>query len=98
MTHKPRRLTEEERIHREERRLRKVLGREVTGGTSMLVTLRYLMGGGYPFFGHHGGAILPFHEATYTDRDFNRNYVHIPHEQIAGHAAEGFADSTGKVG
>lgn len=93
-----RRLTEEERREREEKRVEKVIGREVDGATAMNVTLRYLMGGGYPFFGLHGGAILPFFEVLYTDKDFRKWYVSVPHEQIAGHAAEGVADSTGKVG
>ena len=91
-------LSLEQRADRAERNFGKVIGHDVTGATSMLVTLRYLMGGGYPFFGHHGGAIIPFNDVMYTDRKFNRNYFHTPHEQIAGHAAEGFADSTGKVG
>ncbi len=92
------RLTQEDRAYKARTQLERAIGREMTGGTSMLITLRYLMGGGYPFFGHHGGAIIPFYEALYTDSEFNRWYVHVPHEQIAGHAAQGFAATTGKVG
>ncbi len=99
---KRRKLNPEERAEKNrfdaERRLKKAIGQEVTGATAMLITLRYLMDGGYSFFGHHGGAIMPFFECLYTDRGFNEFYVHVPHEQIAGHAAEGFAASTGKVG
>lgn len=76
------RLTQEERREREERRLEKVVGREVDGATAMNVTLRYLMQGGYPFFGLHGGTILPFFEVLYTDRDFRKWYVTVPHEHI----------------
>ncbi len=99
---KRRKLNPEERAEKNrfdaERRLNAAVGQEVTGATAMIITLRYLMGGGYSFFGHHGGAIMPFFERLYTDRGLNNFYVHVPHEQIAGHAAEGFAASTGKVG
>ncbi len=47
-------------------------------------------------FGYPGGAILPFYDALHLDE----NIVHIltRHEQAAGHAAEGYAKSTGKLG
>ena len=46
--------------------------------------------------GHHGGAILPFYE-FFTKSPLHAEYVHVPHEQIAGHIAEGLAN-TGVVG
>lgn len=86
------------RAERAKGKLENLVGREVTGSVSMLATLRYLMGGGYPFFGLHGGAIEPFFRALYTDKAFCRNYVTVPEEQIGGNAAVGFAEATGKVG
>jgi acetolactate synthase-1/2/3 large subunit len=47
-------------------------------------------------FGYPGGAVLPIYDAL-----FHQNYVRhvlVRHEQGAGHAAEGYARSTGKVG
>ena len=47
-------------------------------------------------FGYPGGAVLPIYDAL-----FHQNKVHhvlVRHEQGAGHAAEGYARSTGKVG
>ncbi|MCD8540245.1 MAG: biosynthetic-type acetolactate synthase large subunit [Leadbetterella sp.] len=48
-------------------------------------------------FGYPGGAIMPIYDALYdyTDRI---NHVLVRHEQGAGHAAEGFARVSGKVG
>ncbi len=48
-------------------------------------------------FGYPGGAIMPIYDALYdyTDRI---NHVLVRHEQGAGHAAEGFARTSGKVG
>ena len=47
-------------------------------------------------FGYPGGAVLPIYDAL-----FQQNHVRhilVRHEQGAGHAAEGYARSTGKVG
>lgn len=48
-------------------------------------------------FGYPGGAIMPIYDALYdyTDRI---KHVLVRHEQGAGHAAEGFARTSGKVG
>lgn len=48
-------------------------------------------------FGYPGGAIMPIYDALYdyTDRI---QHILVRHEQGAGHAAEGFARSSGKVG
>jgi len=48
-------------------------------------------------FGIPGGAIMPFYFAMWEYRDQLR-HVLCRHEQGAGHAAEGYARSTGQVG
>lgn len=48
-------------------------------------------------FGIPGGAIMPFYYAMWEHRDQLR-HVLCRHEQGAGHAAEGYARATGKVG
>jgi acetolactate synthase-1/2/3 large subunit len=48
-------------------------------------------------FGIPGGAIMPFYFALHDYRDRLR-HVLCRHEQGAGHAAEGYARATGKVG
>jgi acetolactate synthase I/II/III large subunit len=48
-------------------------------------------------FGIPGGAIMPFYYAMWEYHDRLR-HVLCRHEQGAGHAAEGYARSTGKVG
>ena len=46
-------------------------------------------------FGIPGGASLPLYDALY-DADFE--HIQVRHEQCAGHAAEGYAKASGKVG
>ncbi|MGQ0641385.1 MAG: biosynthetic-type acetolactate synthase large subunit [Gemmatimonadaceae bacterium] len=48
-------------------------------------------------FGIPGGAIMPFYHAMYEYRDRLR-HVLCRHEQGAGHAAEGYARASGRVG
>jgi len=48
-------------------------------------------------FGIPGGAIMPFYHAMWDYRDELR-HVLCRHEQGAGHAAEGYARSTGRIG
>ncbi len=48
-------------------------------------------------FGIPGGAIMPFYHAMYDYRDRLR-HVLCRHEQGAGHAAEGYARASGRVG
>ena len=48
-------------------------------------------------FGIPGGAIMPFYYAMVDYRDQLRHIL-CRHEQGGGHAAEGYARSTGKVG
>jgi acetolactate synthase-1/2/3 large subunit len=46
-------------------------------------------------FGFPGGVLLPIYDALY---DFDINHVLVRHEQGAGHAADGYARASGKVG
>lgn len=46
-------------------------------------------------FGYPGGASLPIYDAMY---DSEIRHILVRHEQVAGHAASGYARATGKVG
>lgn len=48
-------------------------------------------------FGYPGGAIMPVYDALYDYTD-QVNHILVRHEQGAGHAAEGYARLSGKVG
>jgi len=47
-------------------------------------------------FGMPGGTILPLYDALYGSKKLK--HVLIRHEQVGGHAAEGYAHASGKVG
>ena len=47
-------------------------------------------------FGMPGGTILPFYDALFASKKLK--HVLIRHEQVGGHAAEGYAHATGRVG
>ena len=47
-------------------------------------------------FGYPGGAVLPIYDALFQQDKIR--HILVRHEQGAGHAAEGYARSTGKVG
>ncbi len=47
-------------------------------------------------FGYPGGAVLPIYDALFEQDDIE--HILVRHEQGAGHAAEGYARSTGKPG
>ncbi|MCW4114034.1 acetolactate synthase 3 large subunit [Aurantimonas sp. MSK8Z-1] len=47
-------------------------------------------------FGYPGGAVLPIYDALFQQEDVR--HILVRHEQGAGHAAEGYARSTGKPG
>ena len=47
-------------------------------------------------FGYPGGAVLPIYDALFKQNALR--HILVRHEQAAGHAAEGYARSTGKVG
>ncbi len=67
---------------------------EMTGAEMVIQALRD--NGVIDIFGYPGGAVLPIYDELYQQEDI----VHIlcRHEQGAGHAAEGYARSTNKVG
>jgi acetolactate synthase-1/2/3 large subunit len=47
-------------------------------------------------FGMPGGTILPIYDALFSSKKLK--HVLIRHEQVGGHAAEGYAHATGRVG
>src|ERR1041385_8399626 len=47
-------------------------------------------------FGYPGGAVLPIYDAMFQQDKLK--HILVRHEQGAGHAAEGYARTTGKVG
>ncbi len=47
-------------------------------------------------FGYPGGAVLPIYDALFSTDDLR--HILVRHEQGAGHAAEGYARSTGRPG
>lgn len=52
--------------------------------------------GNTTLFGYPGGAIMPFYDEIYEDPEIHS--ILMRHEQAAGHAAEGFAVASGKLG
>ncbi|PIF02698.1 MAG: acetolactate synthase large subunit [Propionibacterium sp.] len=66
---------------------------ELTGAQAMVASLEKL--GVEVAFGIPGGAILPAYDPIY---DSKIRHILVRHEQGAGHAAEGYALSTGKIG
>ncbi|ENN94342.1 acetolactate synthase 3 large subunit [Bartonella vinsonii] len=64
-------------------------------GAEMVVQALIDQGVDY-LFGYPGGAVLPIFDVIYQ-QDVVRHIL-VRHEQAAGHAAEGYARSTGKVG
>ena len=47
-------------------------------------------------FGYPGGAVLPIYDELFQQSEIK--HILVRHEQGAGHAAEGYARSTGKPG
>ena len=69
-------------------------GEKMTGAQALIRALEDL--GVQDVFGLPGGAILPVFHAINDDTKFR--FTLVRHEQAAGHAAEGYALATGKVG
>lgn len=69
-------------------------GERITGAEAVVRSLELL--GVTDVFGLPGGAILPAYDAILDARTIN--HVLVRHEQGAGHAAEGYATASGKVG
>ena len=68
--------------------------REMTGAEIVIQALRD--NGVEHIFGYPGGAVLPIYDELFQQDDIT--HVLVRHEQGAGHAAEGYARSTGKAG
>ncbi len=68
--------------------------REITGAQSLIHSLEAV--GADVVFGIPGGAILPAYDPLYDSTRVR--HILVRHEQGAGHAAEGYAQATGRVG
>ncbi|MFB2557367.1 acetolactate synthase large subunit [Herbiconiux liangxiaofengii] len=66
----------------------------LTGSGAVLRSLEHL--GVKDVFGLPGGAIIPFYDELMTQDKIR--HILVRHEQGAGHAAEGYAAASGKVG
>jgi len=67
---------------------------ELTGAQALLESLK--KEGVDVIFGLPGGSVLPIYDALYTVEGLK--HILVRHEQGAGHAADGYARATGKVG
>ncbi|MBP1857378.1 acetolactate synthase 3 large subunit [Rhizobium herbae] len=67
---------------------------QMTGAEIVLQALRD--NGVEHIFGYPGGAVLPIYDEIFQQEDIQ--HILVRHEQGAGHMAEGYARSTGKVG
>jgi acetolactate synthase-1/2/3 large subunit len=68
--------------------------REMTGAEMVVQALKD--NGVKHVFGYPGGAVLPIYDEIFQQEDVQ--HILVRHEQGAGHAAEGYARSTGKPG
>lgn len=68
--------------------------REMTGAEIIIQSM--LDNGTEVVFGYPGGAVLPVYDALFKQNHLR--HILVRHEQGAGHAAEGYARATGKVG
>ena len=68
--------------------------RELTGAEIVIQSM--LDCGTEVVFGYPGGAVLPVYDALFKQNKLR--HILVRHEQGAGHAAEGYARATGKVG
>src|SRR4029450_4333733 len=66
----------------------------MTGAKALLEQLK--LQGVQIIFGYPGGAVIPIYDAIYEEEEIR--HVLVRHEQGAGHAGEGYAKVTGKVG
>jgi len=69
------------------------MSEKITGAQSLVQALE--RAGAEVIFGIPGGAILPAYDPLFDSRV---RHILVRHEQGAGHAAEGYAAATGKVG
>jgi acetolactate synthase-1/2/3 large subunit len=70
------------------------MGEKITGAQSLVYALE--AAGVDVAFGIPGGAILPLYDPLMDSRKIR--HILVRHEQGAGHAAEGYAAATGRVG
>ncbi|MCC2111614.1 MAG: acetolactate synthase 3 large subunit, partial [Hyphomicrobiales bacterium] len=70
------------------------MAREMTGAEMVIQALADQ--GVEHVFGYPGGAVLPIYDELFQQEKVK--HILVRHEQGAGHAAEGYARSTGKVG
>ena len=70
------------------------MSESLTGAQSLVRSLESV--GAEVVFGIPGGAILPAYDPLFDSRTVR--HVLVRHEQGAGHAAEGYAQATGRVG
>ncbi|MEM6463817.1 MAG: acetolactate synthase 3 large subunit [Pseudomonadota bacterium] len=68
--------------------------KEMTGAEMVVQALKD--NGVADIFGYPGGAVLPIYDELFQQEEIV--HILVRHEQGAGHAAEGYARSTGKVG
>ena len=68
--------------------------REMTGAEMVVQALKD--NGVEKLFGYPGGAVLPIYDEIFQQEEVQ--HLLVRHEQGAGHAAEGYARSTGKIG
>ena len=68
--------------------------RQMTGAEIVITALKEQ--GVDVMFGYPGGAVLPIYDALFAEPSIQ--HVLVRHEQGAGHAAEGYARSTGRAG
>lgn len=68
--------------------------RQMTGAEIVVTALQEQ--GVDVMFGYPGGAVLPIYDALYSAPELQ--HILVRHEQGAGHAAEGYARSTGRPG
>src|SRR6476659_8907726 len=66
----------------------------ITGAQSLVRSLESV--GAEVVFGIPGGAILPAYDPIFDSKALR--HILVRHEQGAGHAAEGYAQATGRVG
>ncbi|MFM1916725.1 MAG: hypothetical protein RJB01_240, partial [Actinomycetota bacterium] len=70
------------------------MGEQITGAQSLVRSLEEA--GVDAVFGIPGGAILPAYDPLMDSTKVR--HILVRHEQAAGHAAEGYAAATGRVG
>jgi acetolactate synthase-1/2/3 large subunit len=87
-------MASERRAAPRESKQREADARELTGAEIIIQSM--IDCGTEVVFGYPGGAVLPVYDALFKQNKLR--HILVRHEQGAGHAAEGYARSTGKCG